>query len=84
MTDEPHDYQEQNREALRKLAADIADLIVNGDMPGPRIEELLAARRVCPPNKLCCWAGYVCANPFFCDEYFRCVDQFSGLRVAEP
>lgn len=82
MTGEAHDTEKLDHEELRKLAADIADWIVNGDMPEPRIEELLAARRVCPPNKLCCFGGYKCTAPFFCDRYFGCINAFSGLHEA--
>lgn len=85
MIRDPHYHKEQDPEALRKLAAEIAQLIVNGDLLEPRKEELFAARRVCPPNKLCCWAGYRCTTPFFCDEYFGCINFFSGgVKAVQP
>jgi hypothetical protein len=75
---DPDDYPVRDREKLRKLAAEIAECIINGgllDEPGS--ESVPVGRRVCPPNKLCCWLGYHCSVPFYCDDNFGCIDRFS-------
>jgi hypothetical protein len=82
MTGEPHGHKEQDQEDIRKLAAHLADLIVNSDVPELRLDEFLAARRVCEPGTLCCFDGYKCTVPFFCDVSFRCVGTYTGLRTA--
>lgn len=76
----PRDFDEDEEldsETIRRLAKAVAEAIVKGELVDPHLEELVG-RRVCPPNKLCCWAGYTCAPPFYCDEYFGCINRFSG------
>jgi hypothetical protein len=79
---DPHHHLEQESERIRKLAAEIAECIVKQGLLTPEKAEFAAARRVCPPNRLCCWAGYTCDPPFYCDRYFGCVDYYSGLTVS--
>jgi hypothetical protein len=81
MIGEPHKHQELAPEELRKLAADVADWIVNGEVPEPRLEELLAARLKCPPKTLCCFNGYKCAD-FWCEGGFQCTNGHGNVQTA--
>lgn len=72
----------QDPEKLRKLAADIAECIIRAisDESGENVS--VTGAHVCPPNKLCCWDGYSCTVPFYCDDYFGCMDRFSVSKVT--
>ena len=69
------------RKLAEEIAARIADLLSQSESG----EELLAARRTCPPKKLCCFNGYNCheTRPFWCDDGFSCTNGFSGVHRAE-
>lgn len=70
------DLESLDRERIRRIAAEVAERIGAGS--GARLE-LNSGRRVCPPNRLCCWGGYSCPPPFYSDDYFGCIDRFTGI-----
>lgn len=73
-----------NPKDVRKLADEVAGRIVDDLAPTEVAAELLAARRTCPPGKMCCHNGYVCTHgptgDFWCSGGFSCINGFSGLQ----